>query len=364
MFKTKTASFCISVLFFSALPALVGCGAKQPDSNLIEEESTDASAEPAAEPPSKGYNIDGQAPPQAPPAPPSAQVAPLKFNWPIPCKVTVTEHTTKKGTEVKSKFEVSVVRGDTDDELYVRFGRPEHIELDGQALNPKANKTHALTLAMAAAMPAPPDMVITNEGLFKKFADFDIDNYRKETLSAIRLDKFMTPKEAQRVKQMYLSPAFIKATHDKLAEKWRVWVEAWIGLQVAEGKEQRGGLPIALNENSTIMAKVTIRNLGYMDDETERLTLQLLVEQKDPKLAEMMLRVLRQMAASDQSAADEFANNLKAVEKYSSVTAEIDPISLIPSKVTAIENTVLILKDGTKDIQGEEHLYTFDWTTR
>src|SRR5687767_506200 len=103
--------------------------------------------------------------------PASAGAEPLRFLWPVPGKVKVTERAIKQGNEVVMSYQVSLAPAAGGKRVGVRLTGFEFLEVNGRdARTPAIRKQLAEALRMVSAIPT---LVVNRDGIFHEITGMD-----------------------------------------------------------------------------------------------------------------------------------------------------------------------------------------------
>jgi len=281
--------------------------------------------------------------------------APLKFAWPVPSKVTVTEKLVKLGHTATTRYTVSLDRaGDAGGpgDLRVHLSDFEFTDFDGR---PSTDPSVAMQVKMALPMAkATPDMLLGPDGAVKDVLGLDhtiatmveeltknLDESMKAQIPAFRA-QFESPEMRERMKR-------------DAAKHWTAWVANWTGRVIPEGRGVEGTWPVGCPDGSEVTAPTIYKRMPA-DKEGPglvKLTRESTLDGEDAKPAfdafvEKAVAMGRPMPAT----------GMRLVDRVAVVT---DPATLRPTWVRREEQRILHMKDGNDRNDIERHDYAFEW---
>jgi len=291
-----------------------------------------------------------EAPPKA--AAPAA-VPTLRFAWPTPSRVTVTERVVKKGKSAVMRYEAALsARQGGGYEL--KIDKFQFLELEGQEV-PKGELPPQLKAATALAS-AIPVLLISKEGEVQ-----DVVGFEQATERALAL----VPEEQgmrEQLRKVLSQPAMAQAMKQKTSEFWNAWVGAWTGLAMAPGYESTGPVPVQLPAGP-VDSLVTIRHRGPDAAHKGAVRLELETVLEGEPFRKAMVGFVAQMlqaGGAQGKAPPDFNAMLKSARRVSKVEAVTDAATLRPYSVRMHQVTKLQVENQERE-QREEHEYSFDW---
>jgi hypothetical protein len=284
--------------------------------------------------------------------------APLKFAWPVPSKVTVTEKVSRVGHTGSLRYTASLRSTDDGRAFRLHLADFEFVEFDGKAVtgmttdDPVMAQQLAGTLAMAKATP---DLVVGADGTVKDVIGLDqaiatsideltkmADERTKAQLPAIRA-QLTSPEAKDRVRQ-------------EATKQWMLWVGDWAGREIPEGRGVEGSYPIACPDATEVAAPTLWRRVPAESEGPGlvRLTRETTLDGEDAK------RPFDEFLAKAEAATGQTipATGMRLVDRVAVVT---DPATLRPTWVRHEKQRILHMKDAVDRNDIERHEYQFDW---
>jgi hypothetical protein len=276
----------------------------------------------------------------------------LRFAWPTPSRVTVTERILKKGKR-------SVVRYDTT--LSARKGggydlkldKFQFVEVDGTDIT-KGPLTPELKAATALAS-AIPTLVISSEGQV-----VDVVGMEKAIERALKL----VPNEKgtrDQVRAMLAQPGIEQAMKQKAGDFWSAWVGAWVGTDLTSGEERSATVPMQL-PGGQVDSKVTMHHRGPDAAHPGAVRLEMETVLEGEPFRKSMVGMISQMlqAAAPQGQAPDVETMLKSARRVSNVEVVTDPATLRPYSARMAQVTKLQMGSQERE-EREEREYSFEW---
>lgn len=287
----------------------------------------------------------------------------LKFNWPVPARVTVTETALKKGQTAKLRYDIVLDKQKTGDDLELKFDNFQFLELNGMDLS--APETQALlgpTVAKLTALQgALPGLQIDKEG-----TAVDVIGIEGLTEKALSLLPNADPKMRESVEALMKSPEGIAQIKQKTKDFWRIWVETWVGCSLAPGQEKTFDTEVPFMNGKPVKVPLVIRNEGKVTDSPGNIQLTGLTtlqgEEATKAFAEMMQKMVAQIPLKEgvKPFSPDMVQELKRTTKFTVVT---NPDTLQPKSARSEIVTDLTVEDKHKT-DTEKHDYTFDWSAK
>ena len=278
--------------------------------------------------------------------------APLKFAWPLPCRVRVTEKALKRGRETTTSYLIGLTKeGDAGDvrlhlsafEILVLAGRP--------ASDPDIAPLVAQALPMTKAIP---DLLLSSEGRVKDV--IDIQKAIDQAFSEMEAVATEAQKKEIAARRAQLSTAEAKQYMNRSArEFWDAWVGNWIGMTVSEAEPLLTTHVIVGPDGTAFDAPATVKRTSVKEGAQLFLEAKLEGEQARQALEGWVKKMTE---ASNQAPPDGFFTGLEAAERVVAVT---DPATLKPLRVSRELTSAIRRKNGQDTEVVERHDYTFDW---
>ncbi|HYO71285.1 MAG TPA: hypothetical protein VEU33_34920 [Archangium sp.] len=285
--------------------------------------------------------------PAAAPAPAPA----LRFAWPAPSRVTVTERTLKKGKRAVMRYDaVLTARKEGGHEL--KLDKFHFLERDGHdltkgPLSPEIKEATALASAI-------PTLVLSAEGQLVDMAGVE------EMLE--RIYKMMPEDQREQMRAMFERPEMKEALKQKGGEFWTAWVGTWVGLELAAGEESSGTMQTQL-PSGPVDTVVTVRHRGPDAEHKGAVRLELESVLEGEPFRKAMVASIAQMlqAATPQDKEQPDVDAMvKSARRVSSAEVVMDAASMRPFSARRSEVSKLVVGDKESETI-EEHEYSFVW---
>lgn len=281
------------------------------------------------------------------------ETEPLRFGWPVPCKVRVTEAIEKLGQTATTRFTASLERTGDAGDLLLHLSDFEIVDLYGKkGDDPAVAAQVELTLLQLRVTP---DLLLAPTGEVKDVLGLDkaVDTILDELAkSADETKKARLPQ----LKAQFSSPQAQTAMKDNAKKAWSVWVGEWIGRTIPSGRGADGAFTIACPDGSRTAAPTKLVRLPG-DSEGEglvRFTRESVLDGEDSR------PVLDAWLAQVKAATGKVlpATGLRLVDRALSVS---DPATLRPKRVLREEQRIVQMGRQGERVDLERHEYTFDW---
>jgi hypothetical protein len=275
--------------------------------------------------------------------------------WGLPARGTVTEVKLERGREVTLRYQVELSE-DESGELRLRFDALELLEVDGRDLTSPA-LAEAVRRQVASLRGSFPTLRISRDGEFLGVVDWE--HHVDQTIRSLReLSGRSDQAELEATRSMLLDPRFRAMLEAKSGETWQVWVQAWVGFDLAPGEtaDAVSELPVG---QEWVEASVVLEHRGETADGAVQLSMVTTLAGQEAMAAfrRMMVDLTRDgpnpMTPEQLAQFEEFS-------KRTTLTVTTDPDSLRPLEATS-ESLDLVAGDGERHEQVERHRYTFDW---
>ncbi len=279
----------------------------------------------------------------------------LKFAWPVPSQVTVTENTLKKGKTAKTRYDIVLSKQAKGNNYEVRFEHFQFLDINGMDLSvPENKKQLGPMLAQMNAMGSMiPTLVVNPQGQVE-----DVIGMEEAVTNALKVMPAADPQMIAALK----SPAMIAQMKEKSVDFWRVWVETWVLSQPAPGKPVVVEMEIPV-VGGAVKSEMTVKNEGAAPGSAGdvQLSAQAVLQGEAAKkaLGALMQSLIAQVPAKPGTKpfSPAMIKDMKRTTRFSVVT---NPKTLQP--VRAHSETLIDLAIGDeRKSQLEKHEYSFAW---
>jgi hypothetical protein len=275
----------------------------------------------------------------------------MTFRWPVPATVMVTDKVTRTESSATLRYQVTLTRH--GDDLAVRLGKFEFVEVDGRdARDPALRKQLRATLEMASAQPT---ILVSPQGGFLDVVDLEtvIDHVVHSTA--------IPAKDRTALAKTMKSPAMLATLKSRSVEFWNVWVGLWAGADLEPGRTRQINLHTSLPNGSLVERPVKVTHLGpdgppgYV-----HLSFESTVEGGPNQVG---LRAAVQNAARDfaASAGKDAGDEVEGLVLFMGGEVITDPETLRPAAARSSRRTTVKLKGQPSRTEIEAHEYTFSW---
>ena len=276
----------------------------------------------------------------------------LKFGWPVPGTVGVTEKAVKQGNAVTMRYDVTLAPAPDGKRVAVQLKRFEFLEVNGQdARKPEIRKQLGEALKMASAIPT---LIVAREGTFEEITG--MDRVVKQLTASLPAEQRAS------VVKMMSSPQFAGMLQESSAQFWNVWVGMWTGVDLPEGKSREVNQPLPLPDGSTLDRPVQMTNQGPAGPPGHvRLAFQSKLDASQQKKVRSLLEgMIQQMAqASGQEVPKDMFQGGNVSMSGEVVT---DPATLRPASARWQKQVTIQMKGQPPQSREESHDYAFAWT--
>ncbi|HVG62120.1 MAG TPA: hypothetical protein VNA24_26385 [Hyalangium sp.] len=310
----------LAALLFTAVPALA-------------EDPTAAS--PKAEPPASGPE--------------------LRFAWPTPSRVTVTERILKKGKRAVVRYDAALsARQGGGYEL--KLDKFQFLEMEGRDVT-KGPQPPALKAAMALSS-AIPTLVIASDGQVEDVVG--MEEAMQRVLTLVPEEKGMR----DQVRAMLAQPGMEQAMKQKAGDFWNAWVGAWVGTDLAAGEERSATVPMQL-PSGAVDSKLTMRHRGPDVSHKGAVRLEMETVLEGEPFRKAMVGMLSQMlqSAAPEGKAPDFETMLESASRVSNAEVVTDAATLRPYSARLVQVTQLRI-GGQEREEREEREYSFAWSAK
>lgn len=282
----------------------------------------------------------------------------LKFAWPVPSRVTVTETILKKGKTAKTRYDMVLRAQDAGNNRELHFENYQFIELEGIDLTVTENreKLGPVLNQLTAVGSMLPTLVINPDGNVEDVVGLD-----KCVDGALKLIPGADPK----MEEMLRSPEMMAQMKQKSVDFWRVWVETWLVCKSASGSETSIKMDVPILGGETISAPLVVRNEGPVSGANGdiRLTASAIIDGEPAKKAmqQMMMAMVEKIPVKEgvKPFSPDMVKSLRRTTNFLVIT---NPKTLQPSRAESEAVVELTIEDQQKS-QVEKHEYVFNWTT-
>lgn len=284
----------------------------------------------------------------------------MKFKWPVPSRVGVTETALKKGQTAKLRYDIVLEKQKTGDNLELKFENFQFLEVNGMDLSAPEAQTllGPLIQKLSAMQGALPSLIIDPQGVA-----VDVAGMETLTDKALGLVPNADSKLRASIEAVMKSPEGVAQVKQKTKDFWRVWVQTWVGCSVAAGKEKTVDTEVPFMNGKMLTVPLVIRNEGKVAESpgdvqlTASTTLE--GEEATKAFAEMMQKLTSQIPVNE-GAKPFSADMVKALKRVTKFTVVTNPNTLQPKSAHSEIVTDVTVEDKSKS-DTEKHDYTFDW---
>lgn len=309
------------------------------------------------------YTMEVPAKSQQPKVGKTAKKHQFHFNWPIPCKVKVTEKTEKKGTRAIMQYHL-VAKKHKGNQIVVDLKNFVFLEINGQnATTPQMKKQLAPVLATTSSQPT---LVIAPDGQLVEIVG--LEAVAEKTLALMKkIGKYSEDDPAWKsTVAMIKSPKMAEMIKNKSADYWQSWVGAWVGLELAPAESVETITSLPFPDGSSIETPLVYYNHGAQQGSPTlvRLTASSVLE--GPQARAAMLRFFENLSksASQKPGTKKFTKSmLKEFKRESTISVITDPANLRPAKAEIRSITTIHIQGEGRKQQREIREYTFHWST-
>lgn len=284
----------------------------------------------------------------------------LKFDWPVPSRVTVTESALKKGKTAKMRYDIVLDKQKEGKNLEVKFDKFELLEVSGVDLTaPESRAALGPVLAQITAMQgAMPTLIIDQEGTV-----VDVAGMEELVSKALGLLPEGDPKLRESIGTMMRSPEVIEQIKQKTKDFWRVWVQSWLDCSLAPGQEETVDTHVPFLSNKVITVPLKIRNDGPAADSPGNIKLSaqtiLQGEEATKAFADMMAKLTAAIPVKE--GVKPFTPDMvKEMKRTTTFTVVTNPKTLQPQTANSEIVTEIAIGEGRRS-DTEKHDYTFVW---
>lgn len=281
--------------------------------------------------------------------PASAGAEPMRFAWPVPAKVKVTDRSVREGTEVVVRYDVSLGPAPDGKRLALRMSGFEFLEINGRdARTPAIRKQLRGALKELSASPT---LIIARDGAFEEIAG--MDKLIEQAIASLPAANRAQARKAH-------SAQFTAALQEASAQFWNVWVGMWIGTDLPEGRSRETEQAIALSDGSTLKRPLSITNHGPAGppDHVQLTFDSTMKEDRNGKLRGLINGMIQSGRTPGRPAP---SDQVQVHEVSTSGGVITDPATLQPSAARWQKRITVQAKGEPPQVSVESHDYTFTW---
>jgi hypothetical protein len=282
--------------------------------------------------------------------------APLKFGWPVPSSVVVTEIVERAGMNAITRYRASLTREGPAGELRLHLSDFAFVEFAGKKPDDPAVAAQVTRAQRVAQFT--PDLILAADGTIK-------DVVGLEAVNKVRLDDIEengTPAQKAAVpmlRKQFQTPEALRDFKREAMKYWRAWVADWIGWTVPEGGRADGRFVVRDIDGTEREAPATYTRTAAADGTGQNLVRTATLDGAATK-ASLDLYVKTRSAQSGEAPPEGFFTGLKL---WSYLIADTDPATLRPVRVIRWDQCLIHRKDRDDFVAANErHEYHFDWT--
>jgi hypothetical protein len=276
----------------------------------------------------------------------------LRFAWPVPSRVTVTERILKKGRRSVVRYDAALSKRE-DGGYELKLDKFQFLEMDGNDMTkgPMPPELQAAT-AVAGAIPT---LVLSAEGHVVDVVG--MEEAVERALALVSAEKGMRDQLRTALSQ----PAMAQAMKQKAGDFWGVWVGAWVGTDLTAGEKRSATVPMQLPAGP-VDSKVTLHHRGPDASQKGAVRLELESVLEGEPFRKGMVGMLSQLTRGTvpQDKAPDFETLLKSARRVSNVEVVTDPATLRPYSARSAQVTHLVVEDQERQ-EREEREYSFAW---
>lgn len=294
------------------------------------------------------------------PVAPAATQRPLRFAWPVPSSVEVTEVHEKRGRKMVSRYRVELRRAEREGELLVGKRDFLLLEIDGRDVSGPAFRKQLAP--MEAQLGIMPDVRIDASG-----SVIDIEAWEEFCARAEALVRGVAERAGQSSQavedlvRMMRSPEMQPILRSRAAEYWGVWVGGWAAQSDYGPKsdfEVRQEFP--LPDGSTVETPVRYRHLGPDEAHPGHVALSMTSRLHGEAVTKAVLASMQKLAAGTAGVPPVPDDAISAVDIVNDVRAVVRPETMQPIEAIAERQMQVEAKDG-KRADVERRHYRFAW---
>ncbi|MBX3073222.1 hypothetical protein KF707_18440 [Candidatus Obscuribacterales bacterium] len=284
----------------------------------------------------------------------TASAEELKFAWPVPSRVTVTEETLKKGKTAKMRYDIVLNKQSSGDNYELNFDKFEFLAIEGTDLSIPENREQAgAVLKQATALGSMlPTLVITPKGNV-----VDVIGMEKCIDAATALLSSADPKVIELIK----SPEMVEQMKQKSVDFWRVWVETWLTAPES-GKVNAYEMEVPIM-GVKLQAPLTVRNEGSSKETGSDVKLIAETVLEGEKARQALATMMQNMVAKipQKEGVKPFSPDMiKSMKRVTRFTVVTNPKTLQPRSASSDSLIDLAIEDKQRS-EIEKHDYSFDW---
>ena len=283
--------------------------------------------------------------------------APLKFAWPVPSKVTVTERVFRPGAAVTTRYTASLERAGDGDDLKLRFADFEVVDFAGKKPDdPSVAARVAATVRMASKLM--PDLLLGADGKVKDVVGIDaairamLDDVEKGGTDE---EKAWLPARRAQLE----SPEVKESMKREATKPWQAWVGEWAGRTMPDGEDVPARHCVRDLDGSERDAPAVLRRVASSEGAgLVTLTREAMLDGDDTK-ASLDAWVKAGTKAIGHAPPEGLFIGLQLVSRAAAVA---DAATLRPRRAMR-EDACLVHRKGDADlvVELDRHEYAFEW---
>jgi hypothetical protein len=288
-----------------------------------------------------------------------AEGAELRFAWPTPSRVTVTQRALKKGKRSVVRYD-TVLSARNGGGYELKLDKFQFVEMDGRDITKGPLPPELKTVTAMIADSIPPTLLISSEGQVEDVVGMEENVARVATL--VPEEKGMRDRVLAMMRAMLAQPSLAKMMKQRAGDFWGVWVGAWVGTDLAAGEERAGTMTIQL-PTGPVDSPMTMRHRGEDASFKGAVRLEMETVLKGEAFRKAMVSMLSQMSQSvgvRQGTAPDFDTMLKSASRVTTMEVVTDGATLRPYTARLAWVTRLKLDDQERE-EREEREYSFAW---
>lgn len=286
---------------------------------------------------------------------------PLRFNWPVPCRVGVSSMVTRDSLSIVLHYTIHVYPTPHPDELKLQFEDAQVLDVTvGGRRIPGGNAAIAQLMAITANRPP---ITLSRGGNFVR------SSMGEDMVAAIAewlqrtSGKALDPANRSAMERLFRSPEMKAQVEADDRGTWDSWVGSWVGLHLQPGEfgETTALLPVI--DGPLFEGPVRIENLGPAAENPRLTILHLTSTTEGDAFREAVERNLRAIARLAGAGEPPPGRLLALARRTYDVAAILDPTTLRPNFVASGMQLELGLPNGQGSEQFAYEECRFEWDT-
>jgi hypothetical protein len=284
----------------------------------------------------------------------------LRFAWPIPCSVEVTEVHEKRARKVVSRYRVELRRAEREGELLVGKRDFLLLEIDGRDVSGPAFRKQLAP--MEAQLGIMPDVRIDASGSVIELEAWDAYYPRAEAVvRSVSKSTELTAQAVEDLLRMMRSPQMQEILRSRAAEYWGVWVGAWVEQRdFASKSDFEVPQEFPLPDGSTVETPVRYRYLGPDEAHPGHVALSMESRLHGEAVTKAVFESIKKLAAGTTGAPPVPDDAISAVDIVNDVRVVVRPETMQPIEAIAERRMQVDGKDGARADVERRH-YRFAW---